>query len=81
VTIATILSYVSADTFKAGKLPLQGGQSITVSGIPKDNEGAFAYVQQRLIEPKPANDDKTSDVPALYSAVDRYMLADGEIVA
>ncbi|KVQ18635.1 hypothetical protein [Burkholderia cepacia] len=81
VTIATILSYVSEVTFKAGKLPLQGGQSISVSGMPKDDEGAFAYIQQRLVEPKPAGDNKTADVAAPYGTVDRYMLAGGEIVA
>lgn len=81
VTIATVMSYVSEDTFKADKLPLQGGQSISVSGMPKDNEGAFAYIQKRLVEPKPAGDNKAADTPMLYGSVDRYMLADGEIVA
>ncbi|KWD57233.1 hypothetical protein WL68_02590 [Burkholderia cepacia] len=81
VTIATVQSYVSEEAFKAGKLPLQGGQSISVSGMPKDNEGAFAYVQKRLVEPKPEGDSKTTDVSAPYGTFDRYMFADGEIVA
>ncbi|MDF0506510.1 hypothetical protein POK33_37795 [Burkholderia cenocepacia] len=78
-TSATVMSYVSSETHAAGKQPVQGGIFITIEGIPADNEGAYSYVEKRLIEQKPADKDQPSN-PAPYSMTDRYLLAGGIIV-
>ncbi|RQR25580.1 hypothetical protein [Burkholderia sp. Bp9142] len=80
-TSGTIQSYVSEATFKAGKQPLQGGVTIFVSGMPEADEGAFAYIQRRLVEPKPEGDTANADGSMMYGSIDRYMLAGGEYVA
>ncbi|CAG9228939.1 hypothetical protein [Burkholderia vietnamiensis] len=78
-TSAMVMSYVSADAFASGKQPLQGATTIFVQGTPADNEGAWAYVENKLIEAQPATVDPT--VNSLPYAVNRYMLADGTITA
>lgn len=80
-TSGTVQSYVSEATFKAGKLPLQGGVTILVSGMPEADEGAFAYIQRRLVEPKPEGGAPNADGSMMYGSTDRYMLAGGEYVA
>lgn len=80
-TSGTVQSYVSEATFKSGKLPLQGGVTIFVSGMPEANEGAFAYIQRRLVEPKPEGEAANADESMMYGSADRYMLAGGEFVA
>lgn len=80
-TSATVQSYVSESTFKSGKLPLQGGIQIFVSGIPAADEGAFAYIQRRLVEPKVDGNDPSAGAPMIPNAGNRYLLAGGEIVA
>ncbi|VWC55001.1 hypothetical protein BLA18110_00167 [Burkholderia lata] len=80
-TVASLNSYVSEDTYKSGKQPLQLAASISVEGVPEENEGALPYIHRRLIEAKPEDDKPAADRPMMYNAVDRYMLAGGVIVA
>ncbi|WP_175972105.1 hypothetical protein [Burkholderia sp. BCC0322] len=69
VTIATIQSYVSVDKRVVGKLPVQAGTAIAVNGMP-----APAYVERRLIEPRPVHDvERPATMP--YGPVDRYLLS------
>ncbi|MEX3556474.1 MAG: hypothetical protein VB131_08010 [Burkholderia gladioli] len=81
ITVATVSNYVSDDTYKAGKRPLQLAVNIAVSGVPKKDEGAFSYIQRRLIEAKPEDGASTADGSMIYNMADRYLLAGGEIVA
>ncbi|HDR9512010.1 TPA: hypothetical protein QDC03_007254, partial [Burkholderia cepacia] len=79
-TSATVQSYVSEATFKAGKQPLQGCVMIVMAGMPEADEGAFAYAQRRLVEPRPEGDAQKTDGPMMYGSTDRYMLAGGEFI-
>jgi hypothetical protein len=78
-TTASLMSYVSPDTFVAGKMPVQSGATITVTGTPAADEGAFAYIHRRLVEPRPK--DSQPGTPSPFSQIDRYFLAGGEIVS
>ncbi|MGS1053145.1 hypothetical protein ACVCIC_30775 [Burkholderia glumae] len=81
-TVASINSYVSEETYKAGKHPLQLSSTIAVEGVPEENEGAVPYIHRRLVEAKPDDEQPAGDRPTtMYNALDRYMLAGGEIVA
>ncbi|UVS99065.1 hypothetical protein [Burkholderia glumae] len=80
-TVASINSYVSEDAYRAGKQPLQLSSTISVKGVPEQNEGAVPYIHRRLIEAEPDEGRQAADRPMTYNALDRYMLAGGEIVA
>lgn len=50
-TVATVASYVNADTRTAGKLPLYT-QQIQVAGLP-DSSDPFAWAESELVEQAP----------------------------
>ncbi|MEX3555739.1 MAG: hypothetical protein VB131_03740 [Burkholderia gladioli] len=81
ITVASISSYVSEQAYKSGKQALQLAASISVSGVPQENEGAFPYIHRRLIEAKPEDENQDAGTPMIYNVADRYLLAGGEIVA
>jgi hypothetical protein len=75
---ATVVSYVSAETFKAGKQPVSFPQPVSIQGFPADGQDGFAFVEQELIKPEPEGD--SSAVVTMPYQASRYMLAGGEIV-
>ncbi|CAB3795440.1 hypothetical protein [Pararobbsia alpina] len=70
-SVATIGSYVSADTKTAGKLPLYT-QQIQISGLP-DSTDPFQWCEQMLIEAAP-------DQPTSGIAPNRYTFAGGTMI-
>jgi hypothetical protein len=72
-TMATLVSYVSEDTFTAGKQPASF-QMITVSvdGLPDDAQAPLAFVEAQLVAPAP------DGAPTVGN---RYLFAGGDLVA
>jgi hypothetical protein len=75
---ASVVSYVSAETYKAGKQPVSYAQQVTIQGLPADGQDLFAFVEAELIKAAPET-DTASLIIAPYQ-MNRYMLAGGEIV-
>jgi hypothetical protein len=75
---ATLTSYVSQETFEAGKQPVQGMLPVFVRGVPADDENAVAFLQKALVAAAPETVDAADS--ALPYASNRYVLAGGSIV-
>lgn len=80
VTTATVVSYVSEDTFKAGKQPISFPMVVATQGLPEAGADAFAYVEAELVKEAPAEADAAQVSMAPYMA-NRYLLAGGTVVA
>jgi len=50
-TMATLISFVSEDTYKAGKNPASFQRIIaSVEGLPVDNEAPLAFIEAELVK-------------------------------
>jgi hypothetical protein len=78
-TMVQIQSYVSEDTYKAGKQPVSFAGSIAIAGLPEAGEDVFEFAEKALIEPMPEGTVEAQ--PAIAGLMlSRYALAGGEIV-
>ncbi|MFW6855399.1 hypothetical protein ACODYM_29330 [Burkholderia gladioli] len=77
--VATLRSYVSSDTFAAGKQPVQVATSVYLTGIPASDQNTIAFAEAQLIAAQPT--DGTATSPTLPFAANRYMFAGGTIVS
>ncbi|WP_321866770.1 hypothetical protein [Paraburkholderia tropica] len=69
-TIAEVMSYVSANTFAAGKTAVYT-QQITIDGLPDDGADAFAFSESSLIAASPTD---------AVAGTNRYVFAGGALV-
>ncbi|MEZ2310883.1 hypothetical protein AB6809_29985 [Paraburkholderia sp. RCC_158] len=76
-TSVALMSYVSHDTYQAGKQPVQGAFSVFMKGVPADDQNAIAFVEETLIAAQPEEVDPAE--AALPYAANRYVFAGGSI--
>jgi hypothetical protein len=74
---ATLTSYVSQDTFQAGKQPVQGMLPVFVKGVPASDQNAVAFLEAALIAAQPETVDPAE--AALPYAANRYLFAGGSL--
>jgi hypothetical protein len=77
-TSVALMSYVSQDTYAAGKQPVQSAFSLFMKGVPADSQNAVAYAEQTLIAAQPETPDPAE--ASLPYAANRYILAGGTAV-
>jgi hypothetical protein len=76
---ASLMSYVSADTYAAGKQPVQNAFAVFVQDVPGADEGAIKWMEGRLIEAQPETPDPAA--ASLPYMANRYVFAGGKIVS
>jgi hypothetical protein len=78
-TNVQVHSYVSEDTYKAGKQPISFGSTVTLGTMPEAGEDPFEFAEKALVAPIPEGVVDTPILPGMMM-LSRYALAGGEIV-
>jgi hypothetical protein len=76
---AQVQSYVSEDTYKAGKQPISFGSSVSLGALPAEGEDPFEFAEKALVAPIPEGVVDTPILPGMMM-LSRYALSGGEIV-
>lgn len=78
-TTVQVQSYVSEDTYKAGKQPVSFGGTVSLGVMPAAGEDVFEFAEKALVAAIP--EGVTDPTPMFGSMMlSRYALAGGEIV-
>lgn len=75
----TIQSYVSEDTYSAGKQPIAYGSSVSLGALPAAGEDPFEFAEKALVAAIPEGVVDAPLMPGMFM-LSRYALAGGEIV-
>lgn len=77
-TSAAVASYVSKDTYDAGKQSVQSALMVFVKGVPADDQAVVAFMEATLIAAQSETVDPSE--ASLPYAANRYVFAGGTVV-